>query len=320
MPKLKSTKSTTRKTVKSFLSSKYFLDCVFNEDEIKYIEYVLWWFKENQFIPPNSLYSLISKQIKNYEDSDSYYEGFHNWLKEKSWNAMSEESWIIRYGEREGKRRFNERILKCNSFLNKTEEEIALIKDKISKSGKKVYQERGENYKKEKMMIYPEFWVKHRGCTLQEAKEKVKEHHSWLFKNRKPMVRSKSNTNTCVEFYIAKGMSKDDAAEALKQRQSTKGIRKLWNAYKYYRKKVDKISNEWCDKGFVGDIDKRGKEYHLDHIYSVFDGFWNKVPEDVVGHWKNLRIIPALENKEKWARSDILLEDLLEEIENERIC
>lgn len=61
----------------------------------------------------------------------------------------------------------------------------------------------------------------------------------------------------------------------------------------------------------IEDISKRGIDFHLDHIYSVFDGFKNDVDPKVIGHYTNLRIITARENLSKNTRSDKSKEDLL---------
>lgn len=60
----------------------------------------------------------------------------------------------------------------------------------------------------------------------------------------------------------------------------------------------------------------RSREYHLDHIYSIEDGFRNRVSPEVVGSWVNFRIIPARENYEKHMKSDISLDELYARYEN----
>lgn len=63
-------------------------------------------------------------------------------------------------------------------------------------------------------------------------------------------------------------------------------------------------------------FDKRGlaksgmDNYHLDHIYSIFDGFNNHVPPEIIGHINNLRFIPWYENISKNNKSGCTLEEL----------
>lgn len=51
--------------------------------------------------------------------------------------------------------------------------------------------------------------------------------------------------------------------------------------------------------------------YQIDHIYSIREGFENKVDPELVAHIKNLRLLWHLENKKKHIRSDQTLEDLI---------
>jgi len=50
---------------------------------------------------------------------------------------------------------------------------------------------------------------------------------------------------------------------------------------------------------------RRGKHHHLDHIYSVIDGFENNVPIEIISNLNNLRMVPANENLSKNGNSNI---------------
>jgi hypothetical protein len=56
---------------------------------------------------------------------------------------------------------------------------------------------------------------------------------------------------------------------------------------------------------------KRGSEYHLDHIYSVHQGFIDNIPPYIIGHKNNLRLLSASENSRKNKRCDITIEEIL---------
>lgn len=62
----------------------------------------------------------------------------------------------------------------------------------------------------------------------------------------------------------------------------------------------------------------RGRKfgYQLDHMYSIYDGFNNRIDPKIVGHWKNLKIITGLDNIKKFNKSALTLEELLKEMEN----
>lgn len=65
------------------------------------------------------------------------------------------------------------------------------------------------------------------------------------------------------------------------------------------------------NKNLIDPDNKKSKEYHLDHIYSIADGFKNDVEPKVIASMCNLRIIDAKENLQKGIKSDITLESLL---------
>jgi hypothetical protein len=56
------------------------------------------------------------------------------------------------------------------------------------------------------------------------------------------------------------------------------------------------------------------KTLHVDHIFSISDGWNLKIPVEIMCHPKNLRVITATENQKKWAKSLHTLPELLEKI------
>jgi hypothetical protein len=59
-------------------------------------------------------------------------------------------------------------------------------------------------------------------------------------------------------------------------------------------------------------------KYHLDHRYSIHDGFHNTVPIELIADKKNLQVLSANENLKKGTQSDIRLSDLMRKEENIR--
>jgi hypothetical protein len=57
----------------------------------------------------------------------------------------------------------------------------------------------------------------------------------------------------------------------------------------------------------------RSRDLHLDHIYSISEGFKNNIPAEVIGHWTNLRLIPKIENSSKGAKCHKTIEELFED-------
>lgn len=73
--------------------------------------------------------------------------------------------------------------------------------------------------------------------------------------------------------------------------------------YREYKNKVLAVTKRqpiYLLENFI----KRGRSgiegsYHLDHIYSIKQGYVNNIPEEVIGGIKNLRFIPYKDNLKK---------------------
>lgn len=69
----------------------------------------------------------------------------------------------------------------------------------------------------------------------------------------------------------------------------------------------------------LSNFKKRGKAgekgaYNIDHKYSISEGFKNKVPPEIIGHIKNLEMIPWKKNVKKQANCSITLKELKKQI------
>lgn len=83
-----------------------------------------------------------------------------------------------------------------------------------------------------------------------------------------------------------------------------------------YRRKVDCITRQQPVET-LENYDKWG-EYHLDHKFSVAEGFRQNVPEEIIGSIVNLEFIPAFENMSKQAKCSIDKDTLLFEYYKEK--
>jgi hypothetical protein len=50
--------------------------------------------------------------------------------------------------------------------------------------------------------------------------------------------------------------------------------------------------------------------YHLDHKYSIIEGFRNNIKPEIIGNIKNLEFIPWEENIKKRTKCSITIEEL----------
>jgi hypothetical protein len=65
-------------------------------------------------------------------------------------------------------------------------------------------------------------------------------------------------------------------------------------------------------KNILDPHNKRGKHWHVDHIYSVTDGFLNDVPVNIISDITNLRLISDTDNYRKHKKSEKTLEELFQ--------
>ena len=78
-----------------------------------------------------------------------------------------------------------------------------------------------------------------------------------------------------------------------------------------YRNRVTSVSNAQ-PLHLLENSDKRGRDdHHLDHKFSVIDGFEKGILPDIVGHFANLQFIPAKENLLKGRQSSITINELM---------
>lgn len=79
--------------------------------------------------------------------------------------------------------------------------------------------------------------------------------------------------------------------------------------YKKYLKLVSYYTNKELHK--VKNIELRGEDYHLDHMYSRKQGFLDNICPKIIGNNNNLEIITAKENLSKGSDCSITKEDLM---------
>ena len=83
-----------------------------------------------------------------------------------------------------------------------------------------------------------------------------------------------------------------------------------------YKEYVDRLTNQNYIKYFYlinpEKLNRSYEEYHLDHIYSIIDGFNNGIYPEIIASPINLRMIPMKENIVKHGASLITKEELIE--------
>lgn len=84
-----------------------------------------------------------------------------------------------------------------------------------------------------------------------------------------------------------------------------------------YRIAVKKITaksyHDYYYKINPNNLPRERYKYHLDHIFSVEEGFKNGVPAEIIGHWTNLRMLWHLDNSAKNTKCHKTIDQLIED-------
>lgn len=86
------------------------------------------------------------------------------------------------------------------------------------------------------------------------------------------------------------------------------------NEFTKYKRKVVSVTKKQPIHN-LKNFDKRGVSgvdgnYHLDHKFSIVEGFKDKISPEIIGNIKNLEFIPWMENVKKRTKCSINKEDL----------
>lgn len=181
----------------------------------------------------------------------------------------------------------------------------------------KAYAARDAEYRKRKTTRSVLYWTS-RGYNAQETEEhtqSIYKHHSAALTGRTDWLPN-DRRNTRVNYYLKLGMSEDEARAALRQRQTTRVPITPENRQAFHKYRVSCWYHTRLNQHAVTNIEMRSSQFHLDHIYSIYDGFHTEIPPEVIGSTVNLRIISSAENLSKQRHSHHTKEDLIREYDN----
>ena len=134
-----------------------------------------------------------------------------------------------------------------------------------------------------------------------EVRDKIKKTNLKKYGSENPS-NSKIVTDKIRKAFISKGLWVDDSQRSDLEK---------------YRLEVKKISKKsYHDYFYVinpQNLPRSRYQWHLDHIFSVEEGFKQRVPPEVIGHWTNLRMLWHLDNSKKNTKCDKTIEQLFED-------
>lgn len=131
----------------------------------------------------------------------------------------------------------------------------------------------------------------------------------------------KKHKDTCMEKYGVNNPSKSQAViDKIKQSRVAAGnwiSDETRSDLEKYRLQVKKISAKSYHDHYYAinpdDVVRSRFKYHLDHIFSVEEGFKQGVPAEIIGHWTNLRMLWHIDNSIKNIKCHKTLEQLMED-------
>lgn len=137
----------------------------------------------------------------------------------------------------------------------------------------------------------------------------------WLYYFKKRSRRNKDVCESCAQSNVGKlNLGRPSKLKGRVFNSNLKEQRRYSNLVRDESRKWDYKLSE--DKNF----DKLGlcggNSYQIDHIYSISEGFANKIEPTIVGHYCNLRVVTWQENRRKSRRSNQTLAQLKEAINN----
>lgn len=143
------------------------------------------------------------------------------------------------------------------------------------------------------------------------------EHKPWEDRNRDYSASLAAARKTWLKKY---GVDNPSKCPSIQQKLSSAALKRYSDtdktlAKEYYNVVRLATNKNWYKHFYEINPNRvqRSKDWHLDHIYSISEGFKNNIPPEIIGHWTNLRLIPKIENSSKGANCHKTKEQLYED-------
>ena len=156
----------------------------------------------------------------------------------------------------------------------------------------------------------------------EEQKEKIKDLYLIGYKNSLEIGQELNLSKSFIDKYLQLSNILRTKSEGVsvglirRYRDISYGeYLKIEDDYKKYKNDVMRITNQQrIDE--LSNYQKRGNSgvegvYHLDHKYSILEGFKNKISPTIIGGIKNLEFIPWEENIKKRTKNSITINELI---------
>lgn len=142
----------------------------------------------------------------------------------------------------------------------------------------------------------------------------------WAYKSEEESNEIKNKTVTSLKQYydLMSVEEKRELGESISERMIRFGHAtpiEERDAFAEYRNKVCLESKRY-NLNSLANFDKRGPmSYHIDHKYSVFQGFREGISHEIIGHICNLEMLTYDQNTSKGSNCSTTIEKLIEDIQ-----
>ena len=253
-------------------------------------------------------------------------------------NSNTLENLTSIYGEEEGRKRHKKYLdgqkRKKNTLLKK----IMLETNTTYEESKNILKDRMRSISAKSLS----YWLE-KGYSEEEARVEMykigrktspRSVDYWLIKtnNNKTLalslLRDYQDNNSITKISQRENVSLDDAQE-IQNNILNKMLETLYSNGKLvrpeskgdfaqYKQKINRLTEISYRrfKHIIDPLNLRSKDYHIDHRYSIIQGFFEKIEEYIISSPFNLEIKTSKENLSKQGKCDISIEELLEKIKN----
>lgn len=289
-------------------------------------------------ISPNSIYFYLKKFDNDIDKAENALKIYRNKMKGKLKPKSTLDYWLWKgYSQEESEKLRKEWTKQHSSRIGKLPRSKSPYQGEVDnyiKNGfsKKEAIEKANERRRRVSPRRKEYWIG-KGFSDSDSEKKVKE---W----------QRLCSPRTIEHWINKGLSESEAVKKVSEYQDTLSIESICKRLSCSKEEAAKVQLKYIEKQRIScnDLDdeikglfylykekvnkltrinyrlykheidprsKRNKEYHLDHIYSIKEGFVNSIPIEVIASKYNLRVIHSSENSKKQDKCGMSLRQLV---------
>lgn len=163
-----------------------------------------------------------------------------------------------------------------------------------------------------KSVIWNEYQGRYSKYCSQQCQRTDPETRKNVFTNKTPGEQQEIIKKRKETSLLKYGVDNPSKSEKIKQLLRTK--KNVSKQDEYYREVRNYTEYNWkYKKDNIPNGNLRNITNHLDHVYSIKNGYDNSIPPKIIGHWTNLQVISNKRNNKKGKQNDKTKEMLYED-------